>query len=578
MGSERLVYVLRVAMLVATTAALVSRQRGSIVLAIVGEIALFYISGKVTESDWDVASLHLAYLGLLIGLTNRTSTPVAIAAPTATPPETRYTFDDWFCFVLAVMLATIVCFVVERRATDSADEWSYTYQAALFARGHAYAAAPQCWSSFQNFWVFEAGGRNFSQYTPGWPLFMTPFFMLRMIWLAGPVSLGLFVVGVARLARRASSGHAAGTLPPRRMQVRAAGWFAALATLLSAMMLINGGSRFPHVFVGATFAWAVEWLCVMTTKGISRERQWEAGLLCGAAAMLTASTRPPDGMTLGIGMLAYAIYALGKKKLPWRAIAGTLASFTLVAGITLIILRLQLGKWFATGYSLNDTFHPWNKFGFSMPGWNELKAGVPLATGSYCWWPCSPAVGLAGMALLQGSARRIAVIMFISTLAFVGFYEAIEFGRHINFGYGPRFQLPLIVQMAVGVGVMLGHLWVSPSRGSIAVAIAAALVGVVRIVPLLYPYTYANVSQHDALHFAIEDAHLTNAVVYATRFNSTDVRDMTENLPLDLYPNQDVVVAIDLSASSRQCVEATYPHRAFYRVLPGPPLRLERVR
>jgi len=585
-GNERMVYVLRWATVLAGIGALFTRRLGAIVVGVIGGALVFWVAGKITESDWDVAAFHIAFFGLLIGVAKRARTVATGVASRS--PSLVYEIDDLVFFGVAVILATIVCFVVLHAETDSADEWSYTYQAAIFARGRAYAEAPPCWYAFQNFWVFEASGRNFSQYTPGWPLFMAPFFLLRVVWLAAPVSLGLFVVGVARLARRAAAGFSRGTTPPSASQVRAAGWFAALATMLSATMLINGGSRFPHIFVGATFAWAVEWLCAMTSGDLPRDRQWKLGLACGAVAMITTATRPPDGLTLGIGMLAYAAYALAKGKLPWRALAGTLVSFAVVAGFTLVVLRLQLGKWFATGYSLNDVFHPWNHFGYSVPDWKDLKAALPFATGSYCWLPCSPAIGLAGFALMHGSARRIAVILFVSSLAFVGFYEAIEFGRHLNFGYGPRFQLPLVVPMAVGTGVAMANLW-STARlrhgalraiqagGPLAAAIAAALVGVGRIAPLLYPFAHQSVMTHDALHEALEAAHLKNALVYVTRLNNTDVRDMTENLPLDLYPDQDVVVAIDVSPNLHRCVENAYPRREPYRAV-GMPIHFERIR
>jgi len=585
-GHERIVWVLHCATLLAALGALLTRRLGAALVGVIGCVALYWLAGKVIDSDWDVAAMHVAFFGLLVGVAKRARTAPANGETRA--PSLRYPKDDWIFFALAVVLSTIVCFVVLHAETDSADEWSYTYQAALFARGHAYDAAPPCWYSFQNFWVFEAGGRNFSQYTPGWPLFMAPFFAVHLAWLAAPVSLGIFVVGVARVARRAAAGFSAGTAPPSASQVRAAGWFAALATLLSATMLLNGGARFPHVFVGATFAWALEWLCAMTSGDLPHDRQWKLGLACGAAAMMTTSARPPDGLTLGLGMLAYAAYALAKKQLPWRALAGTLASFFVVAGFTLVVLRLQLGKWFATGYSLNDVFHPWNKFGYSMPKWNELKAALPFSTGSYCWLPCSPAIGMAGLALVHGRARRIAVILLVSSLAFVAFYEALEFGRHINWGYGPRFQLPLVVPMAVGTGVAMGDLWSTArlrhgaaraffAAGPLVAAITATLVSVGRIAPLLYPYAHQSVMQHDALREALDAAHLENAVVLVHRLNVTDVRDMTENLPLDLYPDQPAIVAIDRGPASVRCVANAYPNRSLYRA-EGMPIHFEQIR
>jgi hypothetical protein len=50
--------------------------------------------------------------------------------------------------------------------------------------------------------------------------------------------------------------------------------------------------------------------------------------------------------------------------------------------------------------------------------------------------------------------------------------------------------------------------------------------------------------------------------------------DLTENLPLDLYPNQDVLIAIERGPELVRCVQEHYPNRRFYRALPGPPVQI----
>ena len=51
----------------------------------------------------------------------------------------------------------------------------------------------------------------------------------------------------------------------------------------------------------------------------------------------------------------------------------------------------------------------------SLPKPEEYKFGITLATGAYCWWPCSPALGLAGLATLRGRAQRIGFIFFFGS-------------------------------------------------------------------------------------------------------------------------------------------------------------------
>jgi hypothetical protein len=284
---------------------------------------------------------------------------------------------------------------------------------------------------------------------------------------------------------------------------------------------------------------------------------------------------------LGIGLFLYFCVALVRGRLGWRAVAATAIAFGVLGGLVLVILRLQLGKWFTTGYSLTSITYSWTKVEWSVPQPNEFKWGVPLATGAYCWWPCSPAVGLAGIAALRGRAQRMGFVFFFALAPFVAFYTLLSLGRGFDLGYGPRYLLPSVVPMAVGTGVVLADLWrAARSRaggpraldagGPAAVALVAVVVAVVRIAPLVYPFTYADVQSHNRLHEALARAHLHNAVVVAGNgLTNTDPMDLTENLPLDLYPNQDVLVAVDRGPEATACVREHYPGRTFYRAVPS---------
>ena len=91
-------------------------------------------------------------------------------------------------------------------------------------------------------------------------------------------------------------------------------------------------------------------------------------------------------------------------------------SFAFFGGFTLILLRLQLGEWFKTGYAIFDaSFIRGTETMLSWPKPNEVRYGVPLATGSYCWWPAAPALGLAGLIVALGRReRRVPFMLVIS--------------------------------------------------------------------------------------------------------------------------------------------------------------------
>jgi hypothetical protein len=172
--------------------------------------------------------------------------------------------------------------------------------------------------------------------------------------------------------------------------------------------------------------------------------------------------------------------------------------------------------------------------------------------------------------------------MFLLSFApFLTFYALLELGRGYQFGYGPRYQLPIVVPLAAGAGPALAALWDAARRkvggvrglstgGPAALAVAAIVLGVVRIAPLVYPYNYADVYNHNRFHHAIQTHPVSNAIVFVGNgLTNTDPLDLTENLPLDLYPDQEVIIALDRSPEVVECVKHAYPSRQFYRAVPG---------
>ena len=577
--------VLHLAAGLATIALVFTGRPFLIALAIAGQIGLHRVIGYITDSDQELAALHLAWFGLLLGAHLRKTARL----PEAKPLKVRsneFADHDVFLFVLATILAALVSTFVLKRSCDSADEWAYTYQAAVFWRGKAYGVPSPCSTALQNFWVFSQLGRQFSQYTPGWPLVLTPFFGLHAVWLAAPCSLGLLVVGVARVARRGAAELCVASFVPSTSMIESAGMSAGLVTMFGSTMLINGASRFPHVFVAATFAWSIEAACAVACDELERDAQWRWGIVLGLATSFMICSRPADGATLGIGVFAYFVYALVRGRIPWRAFAGTSLAFSLVAGVTLVILRLQLGRWFTTGYSLTNAYYPWAKFTYSVPPPNTLKWSIPLATGSYCWWPCSPALGLAGVMLLRGRARGIGVMFVLGIVPLLVYYSLVELGRGWDFGYGPRYQMGAVVPMAVGTGVVLAPLWHAARvrvasfsafqlGGPAALALAAIVVGVVRIAPLVYPTNYDDVRLRNVVYEAVKKEGIHDAVVTVAHGSTiSDPLDVTQNLPLDLYPDQDVIYASERTPELNQCLREHFPNRKFYRAVGRPEISL----
>jgi hypothetical protein len=103
--------------------------------------------------------------------------------------------------------------------------------------------------------------------------------------------------------------------------------------------------------------------------------------------------------------------------------------------------------------------------------------------------------------------------------------------------------------------------------GPLALVVFAVVSGLVRVVPLVWPTVAEHTRRHAALQRAVEEADLKNAVVIATPGTTgfSDV-DLTTNLPLDLYPDQEVILAIDRHTpeEAAACLRLAFPGRKLY--------------
>lgn len=565
-------------MLLATAAAALSGSAWFAGAALAGQFGLFVLGNWVRGSNDELMFAYLLWHGVLLGLHAVRSAPPRSREPAQ--PATRFPKQDLAIFCLTVVLATGVMTQVFEWVVYNGDEVANSFQADVYAHFKAYATYPPCRRSFENYWVFPYEGRLFSQYTPGWPLFMAPFQRFGAIALAGPFAAGILAVGVARLSRRVTAGLGASN--ERQAAItRVAGPLGAACVMLGPSVLLNGASRFSHTLVAACFAWAVESAAVLGTPGASRRRALGYGLLLGLATSGGLATRPADGGVLGVGVFIYFMSLLVRRRLSGAAFGGTCLGFAVLGGLTLVILRLQVGVWFHTGYHVTPLFHPEGELVLSLPTSSELKYGIPLATGSYCWWPIAPALGAAGLVrCLVGRERRVAFMLASGALSILCFYMLVAFGRGGDDGLGPRYIMPIVVTQAAGTaGVLaplLAHLLAAlrrqsgPARfrwklaGPGLLMLAAALAGTWFIVPLTYPVAYQEHHAATAPLRAARAARLKNAIVLIEPNHiPAHETNLAQNAPMD--PNPDVLFLIRRSAADDACFREHFPGRRWYR-------------
>ncbi len=346
---------------------------------------------------------------------------------------------------------------------------------------------------------------------------------------------------------------------------------------LGPALLLNGASRFSHTMVCACFAWSVESLAVLCDRSTAGRPARGWGFLFGAAIALGLAARPADGGILGFGVFLYFAWALYRRRVGWRNLVFAGLGAAVFGGLTLVILRLQLGVWFKTAYALAPSIHPEAELVLSFPKPEDWKYGIPLAFGSYCWWPVAPALGIAGLVpALRGSERRIPFMLAMSTLPLLGFYSLVEFSRGHDDGMGPRYTLPVVLPMAIGGAVILAPLftrawdrvsgWRTRFRtiGPAALAAIAIVSGAARIGPLMYPVAHAQFTGWAAPLLGARQMGLKNAIVIIEpgRVPHHET-NLAQNPPTN--PNPPVLFLIRRGPEDEVCAREHFPGRTWYR-------------
>jgi hypothetical protein len=151
--------------------------------------------------------------------------------------------------------------------------------------------------------------------------------------------------------------------------------------------------------------------------------------------------------------------------------------------------------------------------------------------------------------------------------------------RGYDWGYGPRYLMLLLVPMAVGGGVAMAPLTIAAVEhatagksalargGPLALAAFAVISGWLRTAPLVWPTVVEHTRRHSGLQRAIKESGIHNAIVLAPKGTTGfSDQDLPTNLPFDLYPDPDVIIAIDrqMPAEAAQCLTQAYPGRRLY--------------
>jgi hypothetical protein len=196
-------------------------------------------------------------------------------------------------FLLAALL---VYFVLAQRFPISGDDYSYIYQAKLFASGKLYAADPiydtalPFYDCVETLCLEDDQGHRFSKYPPGWPALLAVGVKLRAPWLVDPLLGALLIFLMLDYVSQRMG----------KKLVRAT----SLLLLLCFFLCYYAGSFRPHIAT-ALFVFAAFFLYDAAERRVQPSKLWlfSAGLLLGYTAMIRYTDWVPLTAWIGVGLL-----------------------------------------------------------------------------------------------------------------------------------------------------------------------------------------------------------------------------------------------------------------------------------
>lgn len=465
----------------------------------------------------------------------------------------------WGSSALSAGLAVMVSQYLLDGLPHVTDEISHLFQSKILLAGSLTAPAPSCPMSFsQPHVIMTAKGLWHSIYPPGHALLIALFSVFGGNAWVGPVSTGVAVAALHRLALRWWRPRAAN--------------LSALLLAMSPQVLLLGGSWMSHSSFTALYAlaWAA-WLSgrTRTTPTARRLHLIATGLLFAWSAII----RPQD-FILASAVAACALLLYPSRIPPLLKDLGYVAAGTLPVVIFMAIWNNALyGTPLAIGYGHSQSLTPQMRptYGFSatfglaeaarVTGWSLMRLNKSLLG-----WPAS-FIFLPALALAPRSLSRREVTCLVGSLLVVAFFF---FYFYYGSEYEARFYftaVPLMIMLTVQGGRLLKR-WISTGHLTV-LGLVFALHGLFYYWPFdiwpRYHHDYEQVSR------IIEDtaarAHIQNAVVLIPAHGTDQFRYSGGFLWNDPGLHRSILYARDV-ASERDCIQRAFANRTFYRFIP----------
>jgi hypothetical protein len=195
-----------------------------------------------------------------------------------------------------LLQALLVYFVLAQRFPISGDDYSYRYQAKLFASGKLYAEDPlyepglPYYDCVETYCLRDDQGHRFSKYPPGWPALLAVGIKLRVPWLIDPLLGALLIFVMLEYVEQ--------RMGKELVKV------ASLLVLLCFFLSYYAGSTRAHIAT-ALFVFAAFLLYDAAENRPQSSKLWlfGAGALLGYSAMIRYIDWVPLALWIGVSLL-----------------------------------------------------------------------------------------------------------------------------------------------------------------------------------------------------------------------------------------------------------------------------------
>lgn len=351
-------------------------------------------------------------------------------------------------FLSALIIARYALF---NRIIYTSDEFICYYQAKIFLKLKAYIAAPDPPDSYAGYGIVNKNGKYFGKYTPGYPLLLLPFAIMKNPFIANPIFAVLTILTIFFIGKE--------------LYGKSTGIIAAMLLSISPFFIFNSFSVSVHMPFLLFYALFMLFY-IKTVKNEKLSNPLFAGISLGFAFLI----RPSDAVLPTVLFVISSIYFLVKGGWEWTdsGIATVdeniakkkkeiILRFIMIGGMTLIFIgillwfnRIWTGDSFTLGF---QAYAPDEKWGMGVMGhdswrglWNTVLSSMRLII----WLP--PLTILLSIISLTGRDKRniFLFMLFLCPVVFYFFYYCT--GLH---EFGPRFYylalLPLPLLSARGI-------------------------------------------------------------------------------------------------------------------------------